>query len=102
MALRDQKKRRERRKMSDTYWLTAKAFGRTCSHCGESSSVALRPRDQNCACAKCVEEKGIKAEGQPTTVRYECPLCGGNHRRDQHHERLGRRPVGERARHTLR
>lgn len=84
------RKRREMKNMGDTYWATAKAFGKACWHCGAASSVALRPRDMRCVCAKCVERTGVKVKGRDvTTVRYECPLCGGPHPKAEHADRGG-------------
>lgn len=80
-------KRRQTTKQSRArhrYWLTPRAWNRSCSHCGASRSIAFRHTPRTYACGSCVEGLGIKAgesrawsEGgvkDPTlTIRYVDP-----------------------------
>ncbi len=73
--------------LAESYLYSAELWQRACAACGVARSVAIRPCDQRCLCAACVERLGVKALGaEPAavTVRFECPVCGGPHPRDQH------------------
>lgn len=54
-------KARRLAKTARRYWITPKAKRRYCSHCSATSSTAIRPSDQNAACAECIDRLGIEA-----------------------------------------
>jgi len=78
-------KRRGSGRSRHHYWLTPKAWAKTCSHCHERPAVALRPNDHKGACEVCVDRLGIHAHesqgwrdggskaGADVTVRYVDP-----------------------------
>jgi hypothetical protein len=53
--------RRPQAKARKHYWLTPKAWNKSCSHCGRDGSIAVRPLDRRHACETCINRLGIKA-----------------------------------------
>ena len=53
--------RREQAKARQHYWLTPKAWNKSCSHCGTDGAGAVRPIDHRYACEACIDRLGIKA-----------------------------------------
>lgn len=79
------KKKRKGPSKRSVYWLTPKAAGKSCSHCGVFGAVAWRPKDHKLACLECIDRLGIHAResrnwreagpaaGAPVTVRFVDP-----------------------------
>jgi hypothetical protein len=100
---RKRQRTRSRRKRDQTFWLTPAVWSKPCSRCPTGRAVAFRFSDQTRVCADCIERLGINAKpskrwneggakaGSSVSVRFECPVCGGEHSRAEHGKTTGAR-----------
>ncbi len=82
---RKRAKRRAGHNMARHYWLTPRAWRRSCSHCSAARAVAYRPADRKSVCSDCIARLGINAResqswrdggakaGPEVTVRHVDP-----------------------------
>lgn len=93
------KRSRTRLQRNKQFWLTPAVAMKPCSRCPTGKAIAFRFSDQTRVCADCIARLGIVAKpskrwneggskaGASVTVRFECPVCGGPHPRNEHEKR---------------
>ena len=63
---KQQRTSRTQTRARQTYWLTPRAWNRSCSHCANPGSIAYRHTPRAYACESCIERLAIKAKPSKT------------------------------------